>query len=160
MMKKLVLALAGAALASPALADPMSAGEYVMTAGASDLYERTSSQVVLETTQDPRVRQFAQMMQAAHSKSTAEVTAAARQSGITPTPPQLTPAQAEMIAQLRAERGMARDAAYIAQQKAAHNGALNVQKAYASEGTAPALRRAAQDIVPVVEQHIAALKTM
>lgn len=159
-MKTLAFALAATALASPALADPMSPGEYVITSAASDLYERTSSQVVLETSQDARVRQFAQMMLTHHAQSTADVAAAARQSSITPPPPQLTPLQAELVAQLRAERGPARDLAYVAQQKQSHNAALNVQKAYAAEGTAPALRGAAQKIVPVVEMHIAELMKM
>lgn len=159
-MTKFVLTLLAGAIATPAAAEPMSAGKYVMTAGAGDLYERTSSQVVMETTRDPRVREFAQMMLKAHSQSTAEVKAAAGRAGLKPKPPMLTALQSEMIAQLRAETGAARDAAYVAQQKAAHNAALNVQKAYAMEGTAPALRRAAQGIVPVVEHHIAMLKAM
>jgi putative membrane protein len=75
-------------------------------------------------------------------------------------PPMLTPAQAEMIAQLRAERGPARDAAYIAQQRAAHGQALEVQKAYAMQGTAAPLRAAAAAIVPVVQNHIMMLMKM
>lgn len=159
-MKKLAFALLISAIAAPAVAAPMSPGEYVMTAGASDLYERTSAQLVLQSTQNPAVRDFARMMLSAHTQSTADVKAAAARSGLKPMPPKLTALQTEMIAQLRAERGMERDAAYIAQQKAAHNGALNVQKAYAMEGTAPALRRAAAGIVPVVEHHIAMLMKM
>lgn len=159
-MKLVILAAAASLAASPALAAPMSAGEYVTTAGASDLYERTSSQVVLETTKDARVRDFARMMLTAHADSTAQVKAAAQRAGLKPPPPMLTPLQTEMIAQLRAERGPARDAAYVAQQKIAHNGALNVQKAYAMEGTAAPLREAAGKIVPVVEAHIAMLKQM
>ena len=65
-----------------------------------------------------------------------------------------------MIAQLRAERGPARDAAYVAQQKAAHRQALAVQKAYAMDGTAAPLKTIAGSIVPVVEHHIEMLKTM
>jgi predicted outer membrane protein len=82
----------------------MPAAEYVKTAGASDLYERQSSQVVLETTADPKVRSFAQMMLTAHAKSTADVKAAAMRSKVPVAPPKLTLAQAEMIAQLRAEK--------------------------------------------------------
>ena len=159
-MKKFALTILATAFAVPALAAPMSPGEYVMTAGASDLYERTSAQVVLQSTQNPAIRDFARMMLSAHSQSTADVKAAAARSGLKPMPPKMTALQMEMVAQLRAEGGMARDAAYVAQQKAAHNGALNVQKAYAMEGTAPALRRAAGGIVPVVEHHIAMLMKM
>ena len=160
-MKIILIAVATTALATtPALSQVMSPTEYVAAAGASDLYERTSSQIVLETTADPKVRDFARMMVTAHAKSTADVKAAAAREKVKAAPPKLTPAQAEMVAQLRSQRGPARDAAYVAQQRAAHGQALAVQKAYANEGRAPALRRAAAGIVPVVEQHIAMLKAM
>ena len=95
------------------------------------------------------------MMLEQHAKSTADAKAAAAAA-----PPKLTPPQAEMIAQLRAEPGKARDAAYIAQQRAAHGQALAVQQAYAMVGTAPALKLVTGKIVPVVEHHIMMLKTM
>lgn len=160
-MKTMFLtAIAAATFAMPATAQVMTPAEYVTTAGASDLYERTSSQLVLDSTADPKVRAFAQMMLSAHAKSTADVKAAATRSRVRAAPPRLTPTQSEMIAQLTAEQGAARDAAYIAQQRGAHGQALAVQKAYATEGTAPALRRAAAGIVPVVEHHIMELKAM
>jgi putative membrane protein len=160
-MKLSLLALPAALLvAAPAVAQVMAPAEYVRTAGASDLYERQSSQLVLQTTADPRVRQFAQEMLADHGKSTADVKAAAARARVAVLPPILMPAQAEWIAQLRAEQGPARDAAYIAQQKASHNQALFVQQAYAMEGTAAPLRSAAAKIVPVVQHHIEMLKAM
>ncbi|WP_174291589.1 DUF4142 domain-containing protein [Sphingomonas bacterium] len=161
-MKTLMIsvALGAVALASPAFAQVMTPAEYVMTAGASDLYEITASRTVLETTQNPQLRDFAQMMVADHNKSTADVKAAATRSHVRAAPPKLDPLQQELVAELRAENGAARDAAYIAQQKASHGQALNVQKAYAMEGTAPALKSAASAIVPVVEQHIAMLMKM
>lgn len=146
--------------ASAALAAPMTPAEYVKTAGASDLYERTASQIVLESSTDPKIKAFAQMMVADHGKSTMMVKAAAAKSGVPAKPPMLMPLQAELIAELRAETGVARDAAYVAQQKASHGQALSVQKAYAMDGTAPALKSAAGNIVPVVEHHIEMLKTM
>jgi len=153
-------AIAAAALAAPAFAQVQTPAEYVATAGASDLYEITSSRVVLETTQDARVREFAQMMIDHHTKSTADVKAAAARSRVRPAPPQLNPTQAELVTELRAETGPSRDKAYIAQQKASHNQALDVQKAYATEGTAPALKAAAGQIVPVVQSHIQMLMAM
>jgi putative membrane protein len=153
-------AVAAAVIAAPAAAQVMTPAEYVMAAGASDLYEITSSQVLLETTQDPKLRAFAQMMITDHTKSTADVKAAAARSRVKATPPKLTPLQQELVTELRAEQGTARDAAYVAQQKASHGQALNVQKAYAMGGTAPALKAAAATIVPVVEHHIMELKAM
>ncbi|MEG3166606.1 DUF4142 domain-containing protein [Sphingomonas sp. LB3N6] len=147
-------------LAAPASAQVMTPTEYVTTAGASDLYEITSSQVVLETTQNPQLRDFAQMMITQHAQSTADVKAAAMQSRVRVAPPKLMPLQQELITELRAETGPARDAAYVAQQKASHGQALAVQKAYAMDGTAPALKTTAAAIVPVVEHHIMMLKAM
>ena len=161
-MKLLMMstAVAAASIAIPAAAQVMTPAEYVMAAGASDLYEITSSQVLLETTQDPKLRAFAQMMITDHTKSTADVKAAAARSRVKAMPPQLTPLQQELVTELRAEQGTARDAAYVAQQKASHGQALNVQKAYAIDGTAPALKATAATVVPVVEHHIMELKAM
>ena len=161
-MKLLMMstAVAAASIATPAAAQVMTPAEYVMAAGASDLYEITSSQVLLETTQDPKLRAFAQMMITDHTKSTADVKAAAARSRVKAMPPQLTPLQQELVTELRAEQGTARDAAYVAQQKASHGQALNVQKAYAIDGTAPALKATAATVVPVVEHHIMELKAM
>ncbi len=153
-------ALVASTLAAPVFAQVMTPSEYVITAGASDLYERQSAQAVLETTSDPKVRSFATMMVSAHTKSTHDVKSAAMKSKVKAAPPTLMPAQAEMVAQLKAETGLARDAAYLAQQKAAHGQALSVQEAYASGGTATALKAAAASIVPVVQEHIAMLMRM
>ena len=155
-----LLTAAGTLVALPAAAQVMTPGEYVMTAGASDLYERQSSQLVLQTTADPAIRAFATMMVTDHARSTADVKAAEMRSKVRAAPPMLNPAQTELIAQLRAESGPARDAAYLAQQKASHNRALAVQMAYADEGTAAPLKRAAGMIVPVVQHHIEMLKGM
>ncbi len=149
-----------AAIAAPASAQVMTPAEFVATAGASDLYEQQSSKLVLETTADPRVKSFATMMVGDHIRSTADVKAAAARAKVAAVPPKLMPLQAELIAQLQAEQGPARDAAYIAQQKAAHGQALAVQTAYAADGTAAPLKSAAGKIVPVVEHHIEMLKTM
>lgn len=51
----------------------MRPAEYVAVAGASDLYETRSSQIVRQSTTDPRVRSYADMMIADHARSTAAV---------------------------------------------------------------------------------------
>jgi putative membrane protein len=160
MFKCALLLAAPFALVVPAAAQVMTPAEYVKTAGASDLFERTSAEVVLQTTANPGVRSFATMMISDHTKSTQMVKAAALKSKVMVAPPKLMPAQAEMIAQLKSETGPARDATYLTQQRAAHNQALSVHKAYASSGTAPALKMAAGQIVPVVQHHIAMLMKM
>ncbi|KQS02200.1 hypothetical protein ASG11_15595 [Sphingomonas sp. Leaf357] len=154
------LATIGLAFAVPAAAQVMPAADYVKTAGASDLFERESAQVVLQTTTNPKVKSFANMMISAHSKSTTDVKAAALRAKVAATPPMLTPAQSDMIAQLRAQTGTARDATYIAQQKTAHGQALSLQQAYATGGKAMPLKAVAMKIVPVVKHHIQMLDAM
>lgn len=143
-----------------AMAQVMTPAQYVAAAGAGDLYERQSSRIVSETSQDPRVQAFATMMIEDHGQSTAKVKAAAARSHVPAAAPRLTPLQAELIAELQATSGPARDATYVAQQKAAHGQALAVQKAYATEGGAPALKSAAAAVVPIVQHHIEMLKGM
>ena len=159
-MKMMFLTTPALLIAAPAAAQVMAPAEYVATAGASDLYEITSSQLVLQSTSDPKVRQFAQEMIAQHTKSTAEVKAAAAKARVDAPPPALNPVQTELVAELQAENGPARDAAYIAQQKESHQQALNVQKAYAAEGTSAPLKAAARMVVPIVQSHIAMLMKM
>ena len=60
-MKRYVFA-AALCLASPALAQPATAPDFVKAAGAGDLYERQSSQLVLQSTKNVKVRAFATMM--------------------------------------------------------------------------------------------------
>lgn len=148
------LTISGAAVAAPPTK------MYLMKAGASDLYEKTSSQIVLGSTHDAAIRRFANQMITDHSKSTAMVKSAAMRSGMHPNPPMLSPEQAHMVADLRAAHGMARDRMYVDQQKQAHQMALQLQQDYASTGSDPALRHAASDIVPVVQHHIDMLNSM
>lgn len=147
-------------VASAAMAAAMTPEEYLMVAGASDLFERQSSQLIVDNTSNPDLKAFAREMIVAHTKSTTMVKAAAAKAKIPVAPPMLTPAQQEMMAQLQAATGADRDALYIAQQRAAHGQALSVQQAYASGGTVPSLRTAAAGIVPVVKHHVTMLKMM
>jgi putative membrane protein len=133
---------------------------FVAKAGASDLYERQSSQLVLASTRDSDVRRFASEMVRDHTKSTQMVKSAALRSHLHPKPPALEPKQRQMLADLRRARGRDRDRAYLDQQRQAHAEALSLMQDYASSGSAPALRKAASDIAPVVQHHIDMLSHM
>lgn len=141
-----VVAAAGSDMAPPAM-------EFVSMAGASDLYEIQSSQLLLQTSQNQDLRRFAQMMIDHHTMTTRTVTEAARSAGMTPPPPRLDPMRAEMIRQLQAAQGPARDALYVQQQVEAHRLALQLHGAYADNGDRPELRTAAATAVPVVSRH-------
>jgi putative membrane protein len=154
------VALIALPIAAVSAQAPMPASTYVMKAGAGDLYEKTSSQILLETTTNPKLKSFAQMMIADHTKSTEDVKAAAMAANVKVAPPKLDPMGAKNVAALRAAKGTARDRLYVTQQKAAHAKALTLQQGYAANGTVPGLKTVAAGIVPVVQTHITELQTM
>ena len=152
----------GAALAVPAAAMaamPTTPAQYVMKAGAGDLYEIQSSQLVMNSA-NPKIKEFANHMVADHTKSTAEVKAAAMKAGMHPAAPMLNPMQQTMMANLKKVSGTARDTMYLSQQKASHNQALALQEDYAANGGSAPLKMAAGKIVPVVKNHVQMLASM
>jgi putative membrane protein len=157
---KAVLAAATALMFAGAIQAAPPTPVFLAKAGASDLYERQASKLVLSSTRDPRVRRFASEMVRDHTKSTQMVKAAAMRSGLHPRPPMLDGRMRHMLADLRHARGRGRDHMYLDQQRGAHADALNLMQDYASTGSTPALRRAAGNIVPVVKHHIDMLNGM
>jgi putative membrane protein len=137
----------------------LSARDYVMKAGASDLYEKRSSELVLQS-RNPGIRSFARDMIRDHATSTNLVKAAAMRSALHPKPPMLEPKQAAMIRDLTRAKGPERDRLYLDQQRTAHNEALMLHQSYSRSGDARPLRMAADKIVPVVEHHIDMLRRM
>ncbi len=169
MMKKYMLVAAAAALlaacssmpsgeaapiAQAAMEQPAPAAmDFVRMAGASDLYEINSSQIVMQSTQNADVRRFAEMMIEHHTMTTQTVMAAAREAGMNPPPPALDAPKSEMIRQLQAAQGTARDSLYVRQQVMAHREALTLHGSYAGNGDTPELKGAASAAVPIVARH-------
>ena len=153
-----------APMSAPMSGDPMTAPtmapDYVKDAGAGDKFEIDSSKLVLKSTKDAKVRSFANKMIADHTKSTAMVKAAARKDGVAVPPPMLNPMQMQMMSDIQAATGKARDAVYMQDQATSHQASLQVQQSYASNGDKPALMATAAKIVPVVQSHIDMLNSM
>jgi putative membrane protein len=141
--------IAQAAMSQPAPPAP----EFVRMAGASDLYEIQSSQLVLQSTQNPDLQRFARMMVEHHTMTTAAVTRAAATDRVPGPPPSLDARKAEMLRQLQAADGEARDALYQQQQVMAHREALALHTSFAENGEATALKAAAATAVPIVARH-------
>lgn len=164
-----VCLLAGAASAqdyaynwTPAgtLAPTPAAPTFVMFTGAGDQYEIQSSQLVLQTTQNPDIRRFAQMMIDHHTKTTQDTAAAAMRAGIPAPAPMLDAPKMAMLASLQKFDGAERDHLYVAQQMMAHKETLGLMKTYAETGDTPALKAAAQATIPIVQSHLAMLERM
>lgn len=145
------------AAAIPVAAHAETPARYVAKAGAGDLYEETSSKLVLRSTKDATVRAFATMMVRDHNKSTAMVKAAAAKSHLKVGPPHMSAEQKANVAALTKATGAARDQLYWEQQKTAHAQALALHQGYATSGTAQPLKAAAAKIAPVVQKHIDSL---
>ena len=155
-----IAALALAVPAAPLLAQSVTPSTYVKKAGASDLYEKESSRLMLASSKNAKLRQYATMMIGDHTASTNEVKAAAMKARLRAMPPKLDATGLANMAALRRARGTARDALYIAQQKKSHRMALELQQSYASSGTSEPLKMTAGKIVPVVQHHIEMLDAM
>lgn len=145
---------AAAPIAEAAMEQPAPAGmEFVRMAAASDMYEIQSSQLVMQTTQNAELRRFAEMMIEHHTMTTATVADAARAAGMTPPAPALDARKSEMIRQLQAAQGAARDTLYVQQQVMAHEEALRLHASYSRNGDTPQLKTAATTAVPIVARH-------
>lgn len=153
-MRMIPIAIAAAMMIpSAAFAQATTAPEFVKEAGASDMFEIESSRLV-SSSRDPKVKQFAQQMITDHTKSTRMVKEAAAKDSVVVPPPMLNPMQQDMIAQLKAVNGTARDQLYMQQQMQAHQMALQLHQTYASSGDKEHLRAAAAGIAPVVKGHL------
>ncbi|MCD2325211.1 DUF4142 domain-containing protein [Sphingomonas sp. IC-56] len=140
-----------------AAADPMSplsAPGYMSMAASSDLFEIESSRLALQRSQNPQVRQFAQMMIDHHTRTTADLMAVARQTGMNPPPPQMLPPHMDAMARLQSAGPMDFDAAYKREQIAAHQQALMLHQNYASQGDMEPFRMAASRTVPIIQSHL------
>jgi putative membrane protein len=138
---------------------PTQRGAYVEMAAASDLFEIQSGRMASERGQSAAVRQFGSMLVEHHSRTTAQLSAAATASGVMPTP-DLMPMQAQMMTELRGSTGAAFDQVFIRQQIQAHEMALALHSNYAARGDTPALRTVAGAAVPVVRQHLEQARTL
>jgi putative membrane protein len=129
-------------------------GGYLSAAAASDQFEIQSSQLALSQAQRPEIREFAEMLVMHHMQTTQRLATAAQESGISPPPAALTPAQQRMLAELQQAPAGAFDRVYLRQQVPAHQTALMLHHNYALGGDNPELRRVAASAVTVVQRHL------
>jgi putative membrane protein len=146
--------------ADTAATAPTGAMAYVTAAGASDLFEIQSSQVALQQAKSADVRAFAQMMIDHHTRTSADLMAAAQKAGLNPPPPALTADKAARLSALQAAGPTQFDAMYLREQVAGHQEALALHTAYAQNGDTAALRAAATKTAPIVRSHLERAQTL
>jgi putative membrane protein len=166
-MRKLAILLGGAlALAAcstnPPPAAPvdlnnvMLAPGFLAHAASANQYEIDASQLALQASANPGVRNLANVIIADHTAMGQQVAAAAAAAHLPPPAPTLLPSDQAMLDQLRAAgTGLSFDQAYQQQQIAAHQQAIAMMQGYASGGDVPALRTVAAGAIPVMQKHLA-----
>lgn len=150
-----IAAPASAALPTPPMAAATAQAQpYLFYAGASDVFEITSSMILLGKSTNPQVRAYASMLIDHHSRTTNLALANAKAAGVMPPPPEMSAMQKGMIGALHAAAPAAIDRLYLQQQVPAHSQALALHSGYARSGDVPTLRQTAQGAVPVVQGHL------
>ena len=140
---------------------PANANEYATMAAASDMYEIESSKLAVEKSQNPQLREFAQMLIRDHEKSTADLKAAAQKAvPVIVVTPVLTPEQEANLAALRAASAADFDRLYISQQVPAHEKALALVRSYSQTGTDEGLKAHATAVIVPVEMHLERVRAM
>ena len=143
----------GAVSAAPSV----SATAYLSNAASIDLFEIRSANVALQRSSNPRIREFAKMMLAAHRGTSSQLSLAGRRLNLLPGA-NLNARHEAMMAQLVAASDF--DAAYRRLQIEIHEEALALHRAFVSRGASPTLRPVALNAVPIIERHLRILRTL
>jgi putative membrane protein len=133
---------------------PPSPKDFVMAASQSDQYEVLAARVASLQGQDPRVRTFAQEMIEGHTRLAEDLRKAAGASGLPPPEPGTSSDQASLLSSLQSVRGADFDKTYARQQELAHAQAVAVEESFATKGSDPNLRKAAQSALPSIRDHL------
>jgi putative membrane protein len=164
-MRKLILAAALLALATPALAQnappaghqsPVSAAakRFVDTAAMTDMFEIQAGQLAQQKSQTPAYKDFAQMTIDDHTKTTGQIKSMLPQlPGVQP-PQQLDATHRAALDKLNGVEGAAFERMYKADQVKGHREAIAMFERYAQRGDNPDLKKWAADTLPTLRQHL------
>ncbi|MBT2245984.1 DUF4142 domain-containing protein [Sphingobium sp. BHU LFT2] len=147
--------------AQQALTTTPTGQEFADAAAKSDAFEIEAAKLAATNAQSPAVKEFAKMMVAAHTESTAKIKAAAKAASPAIAPnATLTEDQADDLAELKALKGAEFDKEYMDGQADAHEDALELMRKYAADGTVASLKQAAGEIAPIVEKHLSKARAL
>lgn len=141
----------------PVVIRPLFAADYMAMASSIDLLEIRSSQLALTRAQNPRHRDFARAMIAAHNGTSAQLSLAGRRLNLLPSAT-LLPIHQAMFDELSASSDF--DGTYHRQQIAVHQAALKLHSDFAARGESATLRPVARNAVPIVRRHLETMRRM
>jgi putative membrane protein len=130
-------------------------GEFAKKAAIGDMFEIESSKLAASKSANADVKQFAQDMVTAHTKTTATVKSLATQENITAElPKEMDRTHAKMLSDLKSLSGARFDRKYVELQVAAHKEAASTFDSYAMKGQNAAFKKFAADTAPVIKTHL------
>jgi len=132
----------------------LTASGFVPTAASSNLFEIESSQLALQRSHSPKIKDFAQHMVADHSLAASKMKLALSQANIPAPPDKLNANDQKIFDNLKTAQDAAFDKTYIEAQYNAHVEAVNLFKAYAQDGDNPRLKALAADLLPTLQGHL------
>jgi putative membrane protein len=136
---------------------------FVMNASVSDLYEIQAGRIAVERARSDAVREFGMMMIEHHTTAKHQMQAALMSSEVTRLLPGLKPTTQlddrhnGMLQHLREASAENFDAAYLDQQRLAHQEAVTLHEGYVENGDNPQLQSVAVGGLPMVERHLKAI---
>ena len=129
---------------------------FVAGAGVNDMYEIQAGQIALKKSKNNDVKALAKMTIDDHTKSTAALKQAIKDSGRADlaAPTELSEEKAAMIDDLNKVPDTLFDTMYLTQQVTVHSDAENMLTAYAANGDVAPLKTFAGKAAPVVQKHL------
>lgn len=138
-----------------------SAQDFVNKAAASDRFEIETSKLAAPSASSTAIKDFAAKMVTAHTESTRKLksTVASDPSGIVISDA-LSAEQQATLDDLKTKKGAEFDAAYAAAQVSGHEKTLAELNNYAGAGENASLKALAEEMVPVVTEHLSSAKAL
>jgi putative membrane protein len=124
---------------------------FVAANASIDLFVIRSSELALQRSSSPRVRDFASTLIAAHKGTSAQLSLAGRRLNLLPSAT-LLPGEQAMLDALQASGRF--DAEFVRDQRLVHQQAVALDSAYAARGRSPTLRPVAAAALPSEQRHL------
>lgn len=133
----------------------MTKADFIQMTASSNMFELQSSQLAEKQSKNKSVQSFAEMMIKDHTAATQKFKSLVKGETV---PTTMVPKHAQMLQQLQSASGADFDRAYIMAQTQAHQEAIQLFEAYAASGDDAELKAFAQQTLPALRQHLAAVQ--
>jgi putative membrane protein len=129
--------------------------DFVQKAAMSDMYEVQAGKLAAEKGQSDVVKQFAQQMVEAHTKTTEELTGIVKSKNIkVDLPTKLDAQHQKLIDDINSASPRDFDKTYAKQQVDGHQEAVHLFKKYAAKGDDADVKQFAEKTLPTIEHHL------